>query len=115
MRNALFIARKDLMLALRQKETILWIFLMPGLFFYFIGTVTGGMGGSGGPDAKDPLVLDVGEDAGFLADELERRLVEAEYEVERGTTPTLAELVMSTNAPLPWFSSRTLGSEEPRT
>ena len=44
MRAALFLARADLVHLLRQKETILWTFLMPALFFWFIGTVTGGGG-----------------------------------------------------------------------
>ena len=32
---AVFIARADLAFMLRQKETLLWIFVMPLLFFYF--------------------------------------------------------------------------------
>lgn len=91
MRNALFIARQDLALSLRQKETLMWIFLMPALFFYFIGTITGGMAPSG-KAAGDPLVLDVGADAGFLAGELEQRLEDAGYELSHAATPTLAEL-----------------------
>ena len=121
MRNALFIATKDLALALRQKETLLWVFLMPGLFFYFIGTVTGGMSSSGEAGAGDPLVLDVGTDAGFLADELELRLVDAEYELTRGVTPTIAELeAAGDDAPRgPWlripdgFTAAVLAGEQP--
>ena len=105
MRSSLFIASHDLRLALRQKETLLWVFLMPGLFFYFIGTVTGGMGSSGGPGEGDPLVLDVGVDAGFLAAELEQRLDAAGYELTRGATPTPEELAAAgDDAPRgPWL------------
>ena len=38
MREARFIAGKDLKYMFRQRETILWAFFMPVLFFYFIGT-----------------------------------------------------------------------------
>ena len=33
---------------LRARETLLWLFVMPILFFYFIGTVTGGFDGPAG-------------------------------------------------------------------
>ena len=55
-RSAAFIARSDLSFMLRQRETLLWTFAMPLLFFYFIGTVTGGFGG-GDPNRPDPLAL----------------------------------------------------------
>lgn len=78
--NAFFIARKDVKYMIQGKETLLWLFIMPVVFFYFIGTVTGGMnpGGGGG---STPLAVKVEPDAGFLADELVRRLEEQEYRV----------------------------------
>ena len=45
-REARFIAGKDLRYMLSRKETLIWTFVMPILFFYFIGTVTGGFGSS---------------------------------------------------------------------
>ena len=33
-RSAAFIARTDLWFMLRQRETLLWVFAMPLLFFY---------------------------------------------------------------------------------
>ena len=63
---------------LRQRETILWVFVMPILFFYFIGTVTGGFGAPSA-ERRDPLAVRGGDDGGFLIDELVRRL-------ERSTT-----------------------------
>jgi len=58
--TALFIAACDLKHLLRQRETLLWTFLMPALFFYFIGTVTGGAGmAPPSADDPDPLVLEL--------------------------------------------------------
>jgi ABC-2 type transport system permease protein len=80
--NAAFIARADLAFMLRQRETLLWLFLMPGLFFYFIGTVSGGM--SGPSDARpDPLALRAPASSGVILDQLVRRLEEQNYEVLR--------------------------------
>ncbi len=56
--SAWTIASQDLFCMLRQKETLLWTFLMPGLFFWFIGTVTGGFGGmQADPERKDALAF----------------------------------------------------------
>jgi len=83
MRAAWFIARTEIAQQLRQRETILWVFVMPFLFFYFIGTVTGGMGGPVTPDRPDPLALDAPADGGFLVDELVRRLEAQNFRVDR--------------------------------
>jgi ABC-2 type transport system permease protein len=80
-RDAWFIARNDLLHSLRERETILWVFIMPIMFFYFIGTITGGMGGPGGGASKDRLSVQIPENAGFLADELIRRLEAGGFEV----------------------------------
>lgn len=80
--GAWFITRHDLRTMLRQKETLLWTFLMPPVFFFFIGTVTGGFGGPD-PDEPDPLALEAPPDAGFLVDQVERRLEERNFVVER--------------------------------
>jgi hypothetical protein len=86
LRDAWFIARKDLAYMLKQRETILWVFLMPPLFFYFIGTVTAGFGGGGGDDSPDPIALvatfpEARE--GFLVGEIGRRLAEQDFRVDR--------------------------------
>ena len=83
---AAFIARKDLAFMLRQRETLLWVFVMPFLFFYFIGTVTGSFGGSPG-DRPDPLALRAPSSGGVIVDELVRRLEEQRYQVIRTKTP----------------------------
>ncbi len=69
---------------LRHRETILWTFVMPIVFFYFIGTITGGSGPIGGSaDRPDLLALRAPADAGFLVDELVRRLEKQNFTVER--------------------------------
>jgi ABC-type multidrug transport system permease subunit len=86
LRDAVFIARADLSQMLRQRETLLWVFVMPAIFFYFIGTVTGGFGRPRG-DRPDPLALRVTErDTGFVVDELVRRLEGQRYAVTRATS-----------------------------
>ena len=82
MRQAWFIARKDLAIMLRHRETLMWVFLMPILFFYFIGTVTGGSDGPVG-DQKSPLAVRGSENGGFLVDELLRRLEAQNFEIVR--------------------------------
>ena len=78
-RDAFFILRKDLKIMLMGKETLMWVFVMPIIFFYFIGTVTGGFAGGGA--GTEQMALQVGEDAGFLANQLKLRLTERDYEI----------------------------------
>ena len=86
LRDALFIARADLRQMLRQRETLLWVFLMPPLFFYFIGAVTGGFGRPRG-DRPDPIAVRItARDSGFVVDELVRRLEAQRYVVTRATS-----------------------------
>ena len=86
LRSAAFIARTDLWFMLRQRETLLWVFLMPLLFFYFIGTVTGGFGGPSG-DRPDPLALQTPAASGVVLDAIVGRLEGQSYRVERPGTP----------------------------
>jgi len=108
---ATFIARKDIAYLLRRRETILWTFVMPVLFFYFIGTVMGGLGP--GPDQRSPLAIRGGRAGGFLVDEIERRLVAQNFNVVRPATE--AEFAKSTRrltipdpAPYPTFTDAIL-------
>jgi len=78
-RDALFLARMDAAHLLRRRETILWTFVMPILFFYFLGTI---VGNSYGP-SKDNLAVSVAPDAGFLADRLLARLEQRGYHMVR--------------------------------
>jgi ABC-2 type transport system permease protein len=77
--DLLFIARKDIKYLLRARETLMWVFLMPIIFFYFIGTITGGF--SSGGSGADYLALNKGENAGFLAAQLVQRLEDRGYTV----------------------------------
>ncbi|MFT5051718.1 MAG: ABC-2 type transport system permease protein [Chlamydiales bacterium] len=94
--DGLLIARKDLSIMLRERETLMWVFVMPIVFFYFIGNVTGGLGGTS--DRKDKLVLEQPESAGFLADQIARRLEQLDYEVERRQGDTDADAAPEDNA-----------------
>ncbi len=85
-RSIYFLARTDIVYMLRQKETLLWTFVMPVVFMYFIGMVTGGLGGGmGGPsDNPVPLALVVeAKEGGFVLDELIKRLEENKFLVRR--------------------------------
>jgi ABC-type Na+ efflux pump permease subunit len=76
--DALFLIRHDLSYLLRRRETWLWTFIMPVIFFYFIGSVTGGFGRH---DKRDAIAVVVPSDAGFLADEMIKRLEQRDYRV----------------------------------
>jgi ABC-2 type transport system permease protein len=76
--DALFLAYRDLLYLIRRRETWLWTFVMPIVFFYFIGNVTGGVGSH---EKRDPIAVLVPPDAGFLADELIRRLEQRNFQI----------------------------------
>jgi ABC-type Na+ efflux pump permease subunit len=81
MKHAWYIALADLRRNLRHRETLVWVFAMPLVFFYFIGSVTGGFGNSSA--TKTRLTLSVGENPGFLLEQLEARLTERNFDVRR--------------------------------
>ncbi len=86
-RAARFIAGADLKNMLRQREALLWVFVMPIVFFYFIGTVTGGFGRPRGtPDRPDALLLDAPADGGPVLDEVIRKLEAQNFKVDRKVT-----------------------------
>ena len=66
LRTAWFLARKDVEYMLRSKETIFWTFFMPVLFFFLIGSITGGFSSSLGPSSGDPILVETGADPGYL-------------------------------------------------
>ena len=81
-RDAFFLARMDLRLLFRSWTTWLWAFAMPVVFFYFIGTVTGGARRAE-EQRKEQVAVFAPADAGFLAGQLVRRLEERDYQVVR--------------------------------
>ncbi|NKB67673.1 MAG: ABC transporter permease subunit [Candidatus Latescibacteria bacterium] len=70
-----FIAGKELRFLLREKWVLVWVFLMPILFFYFIGTLTSG-GVPGIATEPLPLALVQTDTSGYLTDQLARRLAD---------------------------------------
>lgn len=80
LRDALFLARMDARHLLTRRETILWTFVMPVIFFYFIGAIAKNAAGG---DARDPIAVSVPSDAGFLAGQVIDGLKAANYRVVR--------------------------------
>jgi ABC-2 type transport system permease protein len=79
--DALYLARKDVARLFRLRETLVWVFVMPVVFFYFIGTITGNIASPS--DSKELLAVDMSASAGLLGDQLVTRLAAAGYQVER--------------------------------
>ena len=81
MGNAFFIAIYDIRHQLRQGATLLWLVVMPPIFFYFIGTVTGGFSSDMGGTTATPLVVEAAS-PGFLQEQIDRRLRENDFAPE---------------------------------
>lgn len=75
-----FVARHDLRRTFRQRETWLWTFLMPVVFFSFFSLLQGGSGTK--PGRPEALTL-VAPDGGVLVEQLEQRLTDGGFVVER--------------------------------
>ena len=99
-RDVRFIAGRDLAMLLRERETVLWTFLMPIVFFYFIGTVTGGFGAPD-PDRPDSLALVGAEEGGFLVDELTGRLEDQSFAVVQVSADEAARYARRLTLPAP--------------
>ena len=69
--QAFSLARQDLRLLFRERSTWTWTFVMPVVFFYFLGNVTGRAAEP--EDTGETIVLAGAQEAGFLAGQLERR------------------------------------------
>ena len=82
LRDAWFIARFGIWQLIRARETLIWTFAMPVVFFYFLAMVNSG----GSADSKDTLAVSVAPDAGSLADELIARLGARDYSIVRPGT-----------------------------
>jgi ABC-2 type transport system permease protein len=78
LRQALFVAVKDLRYLLRDRRQLVWLLIMPPVFMYFIGTSTAGMGMGAG---ATPLAIRGAEQAGFVGAYLQKRLVEYGFEL----------------------------------
>lgn len=87
LQNAWYIAKSDVRFMLRKRETLMWVFIMPILFFAFFGAIGNGMGGG---EQRDRIVVSAGADGGVLAERVEQRLTRLDYDVvhpEAGPAP----------------------------
>lgn len=114
MGNACFIAWSELRRLVRQRETLVWTFVMPIVFFYFFSMI---QRGGGNADEKEPLALESNGDSGLLGDALEKRLNERGYEVTRSQavepTPDSKQGTASRRVTLPAdFTARVLRGEQ---
>ena len=82
LRDAFFLARMDLWHLAHSREALMWTFVMPLIFFYFLGAITGNFRGG----AKDPLAVSVAAVGGFLADQVIDRLGARDFSVVRTRT-----------------------------
>ena len=80
MREMFFIAWHDAKYQLRQGSTLVWAFLMPPVFFYFIGTMTSGF--SSGLGAEDTPLVVVAGSPGFLQEQIDLRLRDNQFAPE---------------------------------
>jgi len=69
------LALHDLKVALKDRGSLVWLLVMPVVFMYFIGTITGGFSGPGG-ERKESLGVVVEGERGLVEDWLIERLGE---------------------------------------
>jgi ABC-type multidrug transport system permease subunit len=86
MKNIQFIAWSDVRAQLREGSTLLWLFIMPPIFFYFIGTVTGGFASGISGGQATPLTV-IAENPGFMKEQVDLRLKANDY------APTLVKVL----------------------
>jgi ABC-type Na+ efflux pump permease subunit len=72
--DAWFLARRDLAYMLQQRETLVWVFVMPFLFFWFLGTMTGGGGVAPSLDRELQLLVSGPKEGGVVLRELHEAL-----------------------------------------
>ncbi len=81
MRSILFVGWQDVRFQLRDGSTLLWLFVMPPVFFYFIGTVTGGFSSGMSGGQATPVTV-VAESPGFLKEQVDLRLEANDFSPE---------------------------------
>jgi len=78
--RAWFVARTDLRSMMREREMLVWVFVMPLVFFTFIGFTTRGFGPSG--DGTSRIDVAGASAGGFVAGRVVERLERLGYEVQ---------------------------------
>ena len=81
MKNIIFIAWHDVRNQLREGSTLTWLFVMPPIFFYFIGTVTSGFSAGISGGQATPVTV-VAESPGFLREQIDLRLSANDFTAE---------------------------------
>ena len=90
MREIIFIAWNDAKFQLRQGSTLVWVFVMPPIFFFFIGTVTGGFSSGISGGQATPITV-IAEAPGFLQTQIDLRLRDNDFAPEWVEELSLAE------------------------
>ncbi len=75
-----FLTGKDFWYLIREPETLFWMFLMPFVFFFFIGSMAGGLGGGG---SGEEFLASWAPDEGVLVPAIEERLTNLGYTIVR--------------------------------
>ena len=109
LQDAFYLARKDLRQIFRRRETWVWVFVMPVIFFYFIGTVTGGF--SRPRSAVERIGLSAPADAGFLLDQFVTRLEALGYKVDRVDAQKLSTYTRRITVPAGFTASVLAGKQ----
>jgi len=91
LRRIAFIARKEFHYFWLDWESYFWVFAMPIVFMYFVGTVTSQFGSSSGTGGGDVIAVVTPPNAGFLGNQIVERLEQAGYDVHRHETRDTAE------------------------
>lgn len=77
-RAVFFLAGKDVSFILKERATLIWLFIMPAIFFYFIGAMTANMAGTA--SQVEHIAVKLPAEPGFLADRLIKRLQDNKLE-----------------------------------
>ena len=78
-----FLASTEIRHLLRRRETLLWTFVMPPIFMFFLGLIPGGYSGGASDEPVGLALVVEAEDGGFLLEELVTRLEAENFRVER--------------------------------
>jgi ABC-type transport system involved in multi-copper enzyme maturation permease subunit len=109
-----FVGWQDVRFHLRDGSTLLWLLVMPPIFFFFIGTVTGGYTAGISGEQSTPIAI-VAENPGFVRDQIDLRLADNDFAPEWVETLDTGEEASSPGRTLTFDAgmSRRLLANEP--